>query len=416
MRTVFKPYIALVIVLIGTTCAWATTLKVKPGRSAIVKSAPTGSAEELLRLPSGTKVLMISQVPRYYSIRLPDGNVGWSYKGSFEIVDEPAPSGGTGATPATKANLLARPDVLKIVIVDVEVGDATLIICPEEDGERDVILIDTGEDDSGRIRKELQDNGFSLLDRPITRFMITHYDSDHCGDALELIPLSQIVYDHGNNNIKSWYLTGASVPGVDRRTMTLDYQEVFSGGVTIECVAVNQATDLAPNIAPSSPNDNPNSIAVIISYDGFDYFTGGDLTHKAEKSLATGIKNCDAYHVNHHGSSSTSSDLAFVTKLDPEVSIASNGTKFGHPRATIAQRLIGIGSEFYQTNINTDSKAHQPDAKYVADDTYPDDNEDEELEGAKGTIRVVVDSIADKYYVIMPGLPLSEATFDVEDN
>lgn len=99
---------------------------------------------------------MISQVPRYYSIRLPDGNVGWSYKGSFEIVDESAPSGGTGATPATKANLLAHPDVLKIVIVDVEVGDATLIICPEEDGERDVILIETGEDDSGRIRKELQ--------------------------------------------------------------------------------------------------------------------------------------------------------------------------------------------------------------------------------------------------------------------
>ena len=55
-------------------------------------------------------------------------------------------------------------------------------------------------------------------------------------------------------------------------------------------------------------------------------------------------------------------------------------------------------------------------SKYFADDTYPDDNEDEELEGAKGTIRVVVDSIADKYYVIMPDLPLCEATFDVEDN
>jgi len=416
MRTVFKPYLTLVIVLIGTTCAWATTLKVKPGRSAIVRSAPAGSAKELLRLPSGTKVLMIGQAPRYYSIRLSDGNIGWSYKGSFEVVDEPAPSGGTCATPVTEANLLARPDVLKIVVVDVEVGDATLIICPEEDGERDVILIDTGEDDSGRIRKELQDNGFSLLDRPITRFMVTHYDSDHCGDALELIPISQIVYDHGNNNIKSSYLTGANAPGVDRRTMTLDYQEVFSGGVTIECVAVNQATDLDPSIAASSPDDNPNSIAVIISYDGFDYFTGGDLTYKAEKSLAKGIKNCDVYHVNHHGSSATSSDLGFVTKLDPEVSIASNGTKFGHPRATVAQRLIGIGSRFYQTNINTDSKAHQPDLKYVADDTYPDDNEDEEQEGAKGTIRVVVDSTADTYYVIMPGLSLNEATFSIENN
>ncbi len=408
MRIILKKYIALVIVLIGTTCTLATTLKVKPGRSAIVKSAPTGSATELLRLPSGAKVLMIGQAPRYYSIRLSDGSTGWSYKGNFEITDEPITPGSTNAILATKENLLARSDVLKIIIVDVEVGDATLVICPEEDGERDVILIDTGEDDSDRIRMELQDNGFSLINRPITRFIITHYDTDHCGDALELIPLSQMVYDHGNNNVKSWYLSGVSTPNVDRYTMTLSYQETFSGGVTIECVAVNQATDFDPDTAPSSPNDNPNSIAVIISYDGFEYFTGGDLTYTAEKSLAKGIKNCDVYHVNHHGSSSTSSDLEFVKKLDPEVSIASNGTKFGHPREIVAQRLIGLESKFYQTNINTDSKAYKADPKYVADDTYPDDNEDEELEGAKGTIRVIVDSTVDKYYVIIPDLPLSE--------
>ncbi len=31
-------------------------------------------------------------------------------------------------------------------------------------------------------------------------------------------------------------------PGVDRRKMNLNYQEYFSGGVSFECVAVNQAT------------------------------------------------------------------------------------------------------------------------------------------------------------------------------
>jgi beta-lactamase superfamily II metal-dependent hydrolase len=113
--------------------------------------------------------------------------------------------------------------------------------------------------------------------------------------------------------------------------MTLDYQEDFSGGVSVECVAVNNATDFHPTRSPSVSKDNPNSIAFIITFDGFDYFTDGDLTKSPENSLATGIKNCDVYHVDHHGSRATSSVLAFVQKLDPEVSIASNGTRYGHP-------------------------------------------------------------------------------------
>ena len=196
--------------------------------------------------------------------------------------------------------------------------------------------------------------------------------------------------------------------------MTLGYQETLSGGVTIECVAVNQATDFDPNFEPTSPNDNANSIALIISFDSFDYFTGGDLTKTPEQSLSKQIKNCDVYHVNHHGSKTTSSSLEFVTKLDPEVSVASNGAKYGHPTDEVASRLTALGSNFYQTNVNLDPRAHQPDSKFVADDTYNDDNEAEELEGASGTIRIVVDPVPNKYYVLMPGLPLSEATFNIE--
>ena len=69
-----------------------------------------------------------------------------------------------------------------------EVGDATLIICPIEDGEQDVILIDTGENDQDRIEAELVSNGFQLSDRPIDRMFISHYDHDHQGDAIELMP------------------------------------------------------------------------------------------------------------------------------------------------------------------------------------------------------------------------------------
>lgn len=402
----------------NSSAAW---LEVKPGVRAIVKSAPSAHGDEYPdRLEPGTQVERLSEVTRYYEIQLPDGRTGWSYKGNFLILDSAPVSTPTSSVSIDEQSLLARSDVLKIIIIDVEVGDATLIICPLENGKRDVLLIDTGENDADRIEDELIKNGFTLSDQPITQFMITHYHKDHFGDAPLVIPYAKVIYDRGDINTKSTkemkqYLPAVNKPGVHRRTMTLDYDESFSGGVRVECVAVNRKTDFNQNQSPSSSDENSNSLAFIISFRGFDYFTGGDLTKDPERSLATGIRNCDVYHANHHGSDLTSSVPEFIKKLDPELSIASNGTKHGHPRIETAKRLIDSGSKFLQTNLNKDDRAYQPDLKFVADDTYFDQDEDaEEQEGPLGTIKLVVDPVGDKYYVLMRGLPLAEAVFSIE--
>jgi hypothetical protein len=94
--------------------------------------------------------------------------------------------------------------------------------------------------------------------------------------------------------------------------------------------------------------------------------------------------------------------------------VTSNGILHGHPTRVVAQRLLGLGSRFYQTNWNDDPRAHQPDTKFVGDDTLHEEGELEEEEGASGTITIVVDPVIDKYYVLMAGLPLSEATFTIE--
>lgn len=413
--------ISIVILLTAAvSLAVPQILEVKAGKNAIVKVAPTGDAEQFSdRLSTGTRVQRMGESGVYYDILLADGRRGWSYKGNFTVVSETESL--PAVTPPTPSpqSLLARPDVLKIIVIDVEVGDATLIICPQEGGKRDIILIDAGENDDGRIREELINNGIPLSGTPIRRFIITHYDYDHFGGAPPLVPLAEVVYDHGDNNRKSTspmdrYLDAVNAPGTDRRRMTLNYQETFSGGVSVECVAVNKATDFDPNTQAEQGDDNPNSIALVVSYNGFDYFTAGDLTLEPEQSLAGGIKNCDVYHVDHHGSKVTSSHLSFVTKLDPEVSIASNGTRHGHPTKDVAKRLLDLGSKFYQTNMNPDSRAHQPDAKFVADDSYHEDDEVENEDGALGTIRIVVEPTSRKYFVLMPGLPLNEATFSIE--
>lgn len=395
-----------------TLIASGQVLEVKQGRTAIVKDGPSGNAPEIATLSAGTRVTMLGSVPRYYSIQFDNGRVGWSYKGNFLEV--------TGAPPATNIvvtaeMLLARTDVLKIIILDVEVGDSALIICPEENGERDVILIDAGEsNDGGRIRQELVNQGFSLTGRPITRFFASHYDNDHIGPIAQIAPLCQVVYDHGPNNDKSFYRNAMTASSADRRTIALTYQETFSGGVNIDCVAVNRRVDGGPTISASS-DDNDNSIALQIAFRGFDYFTAGDLTFSTESALVGVARNCDVYHVNHHGSRTTSSGIEFLRAIDPEVSVASNGTRHGHPTADVANRLItDIASRFYQTNVNPDDRANHPDPKFVADDTFHSDSDDENDEGAAGNITIVIDPVANRYYVIMPGLPLTEATFPIE--
>ena len=159
---------------------------------------------------------------------LDDGRTGFSFKGNFIVVAE---ADGDGEPPTNRDGLMARDDVLKIIVIDVEVGDAALIICPKEDGEQDVILIDTGENDQDRIEAELIKNGFELTDRPIDRMFISHYDHDHQGDAIELMPLVAVLFDHGDNNVDTPYKAEADKLGGNRRTITLDYHEQFTGGV-----------------------------------------------------------------------------------------------------------------------------------------------------------------------------------------
>lgn len=397
------------------------TLVVKPDREAIVRSEAVATSPVLTNLPAATRVSQVGQIPHWYSLQLPDGRIGWSPKRNFDVVASGSQFTPVPATPVTAELLKARTDVLKIIHIDVEVGDATLIICPEENNRRDVILIDTGENDSQRIRQELIDNGFVMSTKPITRFIVTHYDRDHIGHAPQMIPLAEVVYDHGNNNLGSLgvdgaYKTAANQSQVDRRTMTLNYSETFSGGVVMKCVAVNQATDFDSTVTHSVGDDNPNSIALIISYQGFDYFTGGDLTKTGEASLATGIQNCDVYHANHHGSGTTSSSTNFVRKLDPEVSIASNGRLHGHPSDRVGRFLTEdpiVGGRFFQTNVNPDQRAYQGNPRFVADDDFTATAAEND-EGAKGTITLFVDPISSKYYVVMPGLPLNQGTFSIE--
>ena len=97
----------------------------------------------------------------------------------------------------------------------------------------------------------------------------------------------------------------------------------------------------------------------------------GDPAQKVanvEGLIADDAADVDVYHVNHHGSK-TSSSVAFMQVIQPTVAIVSNGQSFCHPAGTVIKdRILAVSPkpDVYVTN-RPSSCAWQAPAKAVAD-------------------------------------------------
>lgn len=93
--------------------------------------------------------------------------------------------------------------------------------------------------------------------------------------------------------------------------------------------------------------ENPLSLALLISYGPFDYFTGGDMTgvnggragndRDTETPVASVVGEVDVLALNHHGMGDATNE-AFTQKLHPQVAIFQ-GRIPGHPAQKVVERL-----------------------------------------------------------------------------
>ena len=242
-------------------------------------------------------------------------------------------------------------DTLRIYVVDVEGGNATLFVSPSGES----MLMDTGngganaDRDVGRIMAAVGDAGLRQIDHLIT----THWHGDHYGGLSELatrIPIRHYI-DHGptveDNERVQAFIDGAyrDLYGAARRTVAKPGDTVPLRGVEVKVMAsAGDVTRRAlPGAGAANPycadferqaddlGDNAQSVGVHLTFGDFRALHLGDLTVNKEFELmcpTNPIGSVDLHMVSHHGLN-TSNSPVLIHAIEPRVAIMNNGTRKG---------------------------------------------------------------------------------------
>jgi len=270
---------------------------------------------------------------------------------------------------------------LKIYFLDVDQGDATLIITPENE----VILIDGG---PARLDRKLSEAINTYTNAPVSLLILSHHDADHLGGIVEYLSGEDGTAGTGDDIIPKKSLA----PQDDRsctsqtchryRTLLSYPLERAYAGTTMEMSALSIDVVSADGNFGDGPlanelEENEKSVGVILKYAGRKILIAGDLTGGGadsldlETPLSVRTGAIDVLRVSHHGSISSTPESA-LTNWAPQVSIISTGThnSYCHPHPDVIDRLMVESESIWLTgdgpnpetcghDLPLDSKLHR---------------------------------------------------------
>lgn len=249
-------------------------------------------------------------------------------------------SNSPSTTDDSQDDLPPDPEHLLFVhFIDVGQGDSILI-----DLEEFEILIDGGGRNSG-----VADYIDTYVDGTLEVVVATHPDADHIGGLIEVFNsfvIGELWHTGGTKTTQVYgdFQTAFQAEGCQIRTLTRGDTLSFSYLV----FEVYHPASL-------TGSTNNQSIVLYLDYGEVDFLFTGDAEQEAEVSMITAglLSDIEILKVGHHGSSSSSS-IAFLDILKPEIAIymAGEGNGYGHPHHETLVALASIDAEIYGTDIH----------------------------------------------------------------
>ena len=215
---------------------------------------------------------------------------------------------------------------LEIITFDVGNADCFLIKSPSND----YIMIDTGKAgyNGGKsqaeviVLKYMKDKGIKDIDSVI----ITHFDNDHCGGAVDLINGLKVkrIYvnnlNHDSSSAKSIYETAK---GNNTEIVLVQNRQTVYKKDDLSLVNYSDY---------EGKSDNDNSIITLLKYKDFSMLFTGDAGINGIKSVISELpENITVLKAPHHGAVG-GVDSEIIKHLNPKYSVVSTGeNQFGHP-------------------------------------------------------------------------------------
>ncbi|MEO8100851.1 MAG: MBL fold metallo-hydrolase [Acidobacteriota bacterium] len=233
---------------------------------------------------------------------------------------------------------LRAADELKLYFIDVEGGQATLLVTPSGQS----LLIDAGYDGfGGRDAVRIKDAAKAANIKNIDYLLITHFHSDHVGgvtNLLQALPVGTFL-DHGASIETGEYpaeYAGAFAKGKHQVVAPGDKIPLKNVSVTIVAGAgknrgaVGEPNRYCEGVAPrpEEAGENNQSLALLVEFGKFRFLDPGDLTYNRELELLcprNQVGQVDLMLSTHHGSESPKA----IWGLAPRVVVMNNGPRKG---------------------------------------------------------------------------------------